>query len=396
MPTRTREHAKAYGTPCGKCGGPCRVVRWETYEPGIWRRPTVKSQQRGGRPDYIYRVVVRDATGHQYSRNVDTLDEARTERANARVHKPGDLRAGRQTLRELYDQWHRRKKYAPATVKLHEAAWRKLEALHEVPIGKLDSATVDRVLSKIDGPAMRDKTRILLSTILGYAVEQRRIDTNVAVKGREALTREERLERNGADRIERMPSTDEIGRLVTHIPDRYRALLLVMAFEGLRPGEAYGLRVDDLDFAKGELTVRRSLTNGHAGPTKTGQTRTLPMIPVPAMADTLRSHLERYPTNGYVFTADDGSPINSEAFRYQVFGPAAEAAKVNGGISPNQLRHHAASYWIGRGANILQVSRLLGHKRPSITLDVYASLMPSSFDSLIQMSSDRGLPDAAS
>jgi integrase len=392
MRTKTREHAKAYGAPCSKCDGPCRVVRWETYEPGIWRRPTAKSQQRGGRPDYIYRVVVRDASGHQYSKNVDTLEAARTERANARVHKPGDLRAGRQPLRELYDQWHRRKKYAPATVKLHESAWRKLAPLHDVPIGKLNSATIDRVLSKIDKPVMRDKTRILLSTILGYAVEQRRIDTNPAVKGREALTREERLERDGADKVERMPSTDEVSRLVAVTPDRYRALLLVMAFEGLRPGEAYGLRLDDLDFANGEMTVRRSLTNGHSGPTKSGQTRTLPMIPAPAMADELRFHLTRYPTDGYVFTTDDGSPINSESFRSQVFAPAAKAAKVNGGISPNQLRHHAASYWIGRGANILQVSRLLGHKRPSITLDVYASLMPSSFDSLIRMPSDRELP----
>jgi site-specific recombinase XerD len=75
-----------------------------------------------------------------------------------------------------------------------------------------------------------------------------------------------------------------------------------------------------------------------------------------------------------------------------VFAPAAKAAKVNGGINPNQHRHHAASYWIGRGANILQVSRLLGHRRPSITLDVYASLMPSSFDSLVRMPPDRELP----
>jgi integrase len=67
------------------------------------------------------------------------------------------------------------------------------------------------------------------------------------------------------------------------------------------------------------------------------------------------------------------------------FDPAAEAAKVNDGMTVNQLHHHAASFWIARGANILQVSRLLGHAKPSITLDVYAQLLPSGFDTLSTM-----------
>ncbi|HEX9124541.1 MAG TPA: site-specific integrase [Actinomycetota bacterium] len=308
---------------------------------------------------------------------------------------------GKRTLRELYAEMSayfeaQSRPYAPATVALHDQLWKALAkadaGLLDTEIADLASAQIDRALAGIEKPRMRDSAQSLVQRVGNYAVFLGYVSANPVRRDFKAGTREERVRKSARSegKDERMPDTGEVASLVAAMADRYRALVLVMAFEGLRPGEAFGLRVEDLDFTTGTITVRRSLTKGRVGQTKTGQTRTLPMIPSPAMADALKSHLERYPSDGYVFTTEDGSPIESDNYRKRVFEPAAEAAKVNGSISPNQLRHHAASYWIGKGANILQVSKLLGHSKPSITLDVYSRLFG---DSLLRLASLGGGDD---
>jgi len=46
----------------------------------------------------------------------------------------------------------------------------------------------------------------------------------------------------------------------------------------------------------------------------------------------------------------------------------------------HDLRHTAASLMLNRGIPVIVVSRILGHARPSITLDVYGHLMPTMQD----------------
>jgi integrase len=49
-------------------------------------------------------------------------------------------------------------------------------------------------------------------------------------------------------------------------------------------------------------------------------------------------------------------------------------------IAPHDLRHTAASLAISAGANVLDVSRMLGHENPSVTLRVYSDLFDSDLD----------------
>jgi hypothetical protein len=46
------------------------------------------------------------------------------------------------------------------------------------------------------------------------------------------------------------------------------------------------------------------------------------------------------------------------------------------------LRHSCASLAVSSGANVLAVSRMLGHKDPSITLRIYADLFDSDLDAV--------------
>jgi integrase len=51
-------------------------------------------------------------------------------------------------------------------------------------------------------------------------------------------------------------------------------------------------------------------------------------------------------------------------------------------ITPHDLRHSCASLAVSSGANVLAVSRMLGHKDPSVTLRIYADLLDSDLDAV--------------
>ena len=88
-----------------------------------------------------------------------------------------------------------------------------------------------------------------------------------------------------------------------------------------------------------------------------------------------------------MFPAPDGT-----ALRYSTFtrGPWRQAVKAAGldGLTFHALRHTHASLSIRAGANVIALSRRLGHSKPSITLDVYGHVFDDS-DSEIAEGLDR-------
>jgi integrase len=60
---------------------------------------------------------------------------------------------------------------------------------------------------------------------------------------------------------------------------------------------------------------------------------------------------------------------------------AVERAEVQT-ITPHDLRHTCASLAVSSGANVLAVSRMLGHKDPRVTLRIYADLFDSDLDAV--------------
>jgi integrase len=48
----------------------------------------------------------------------------------------------------------------------------------------------------------------------------------------------------------------------------------------------------------------------------------------------------------------------------------------------NDLRHSAVSLAVAHGANVYHVSKMVGHSKPSITLDVYGELWDDSQETL--------------
>lgn len=124
----------------------------------------------------------------------------------------------------------------------------------------------------------------------------------------------------------------QIHALAEAVEPRYRALIYMAAYTGLRWSELAGLKVSSVDLTKGEVLVNESLVevNGRLlrGPTKTGKSRrvSLPRF----LCQILSEHIAQFPgLQGYLFTSAEGTPLRRNFYRRH-FLPAL----VTSGIDP--------------------------------------------------------------
>jgi integrase len=172
---------------------------------------------------------------------------------------------------------------------------------------------------------------------------------------------------------------------IPEIGQQYRALVLLLAFCGLRWGEAAGLKVGRVDLLRRRLTVAETLSEvgGHLvwGTPKNHAARS---VPIPNfLVDLLAEMVHDATPADLVFTTWRGRPLRNLNFRRDVFDPAAEDAGLVG-LTPHELRHTAASLAVSAGANVKAVQRMLGHASAAMTLDVYAGLFDDDLDGVAE------------
>ena len=77
---------------------------------------------------------------------------------------------------------------------------------------------------------------------------------------------------------------------------------------------------------------------------------------------------------GLLFVSQRGTPVDPNSIR-PVLRPIMEEIGAPG-LSYHAMRHTFASLQLASGANILQLSRALGHHSAAFTLSTYAHLLP--------------------
>jgi integrase len=195
-------------------------------------------------------------------------------------------------------------------------------------------------------------------------------------------------------KLPQTPKTDvvtlrpaELHRLVAALPDRWGPMVYIAGACGLRFSEVAGLRVGRVDIAHLCLQVSETapqVGGDRAEPKTAAGRRTVPM---PALiAEVLDGHLNRYrltgETDALVFSAARGGRLNAANWHKRAWVPARRAAGLPA-LRIHDLRHSAVPLWIAMGANLLQVSRWLGHSTVQITADVYGHLFPETNDLVI-------------
>jgi integrase len=169
---------------------------------------------------------------------------------------------------------------------------------------------------------------------------------------------------------------------------------------GLRQGECFGLAVEDVDFLRRVVHVRRQVKivrSRHVFALPKGEKpRDIPLPDSVALA--LAAHLEVHPgrpvtlpwrepdgapaTANLVMTSTTGLSCDRNTFNRYSWKPALEAAAVPDGrdTGTHQLRHHFASVVLYHGVDVRALSEYLGHTDPGFTLRVCTHLMLSAHD----------------
>ncbi|HEY6709315.1 MAG TPA: site-specific integrase, partial [Actinomycetota bacterium] len=216
-------------------------------------------------------------------------------------------------------------------------------------------------------PATVQKSYQLLGKVMGAAVDAGMLAQSPC--RRVPLPKVEREEM-------RFLTSTEVATLADAINRRYRALVLVGAYGGLRIGELAGLRRGRVDLLRGTVTVAEIVVEVggvlHIGPPKTRASRRTVGLPR-FVADELAAHLAGPgDPEHFVFTAPRGGALRVTAFRARVWRLAIRAAGLDG-LRIHDLRHTAVALWIAAGANPKEVAARDGHASVSFTLDRYGT-----------------------
>ena len=265
---------------------------------------------------------------------------------------------------------------------------REIEAdpIARIAFDKLKPSHLTAWLVRLEAKGLGDASRRQLYHVMRLALD--------------AAVNDDLLARNPAERVRR-PVVEQkearhlgpadVARVLQAASGlRYDAALTLIAYTGMRRGEALALKWDAVDLVDGTLEVRGTLARVDGElvvtPPKTKKSRRTIALDA-RLVDLLAAHkdiqeaeAERaanlWEDTGYVFTTEFGRPVDPRDF-FRTMQTAAKRAKV-AGVGIHTLRHSMASAAMAAGANIKDVSEILGHASVSITGDVYLHVTADS------------------
>ncbi|WP_258060468.1 site-specific integrase [Rathayibacter sp. AY1A3] len=217
----------------------------------------------------------------------------------------------------------------------------------------------------------------VLAAVLDVAVKDRRIPSNPA-RG-VALPR-----KTGKARIY---LTHRQVQLLALGARNHQTLVQLLAYTGLRWGEATGLRVGSVDLQRRRLNVTENAVNVGGkiivGTPKTHEARSVPFPPF--LDEALRELTEHRAPSAILF--GDGSeyvrtPDGRRGWWVAAIRKARAVDEHFPTITIHDCRHTAASLAISAGANVKAVQRMLGHASAAMTLDTYADLFDDDLNAV--------------
>jgi integrase len=338
--------------------------------PGLFVRTT-----NDGRTKFEIRVG-----GRRQTLAATTVSDAvREQRKELAKRDRGESLIGRSdmTLRELRDEWEtwargKASPYAASTVEDY------LDALDRRALRLLGGETKAAAVRPVHLRGMIDKLRAegksgstvhgtltALSAMFRFAIRREILEAN-------PVRLLERGDRPSTKRLREPRYLDraEIDRLLAKTSNEFRTLVAVLAFAGLRVGEALALTWRDVDLDAGTMHVRG---------TKTAASNAVVPL-VSALVRELRAHRRRYPGVGdtLVFRTATGRPQDRHNVA-RALRSASTAAGLNPKgakkVAPHDLRHSCAGLLLAAGVPVPRVAAIMRHADPRVTLAVYGGLV---------------------
>ncbi len=349
-------------------------------------------------------VRFRDPDGRARRKTFSRMTDARAFAAAIEADKLRgtylDLDAGRETFKAYAERWLRHSSRDPQTYSIRERILRLhvYPELGDVELRKITGTTMRGLIASLD---VADKYAVdifgVVSSVLSAAVDDKLIASNPA----KAASVRRMKPRTPRRKVTPWP-IEWVEAMHEGLPERYKIIVTIGAGLGLRQGEIFGLAVEDVDFLRGIVLVRRQVKlvgkRQTFAPAKARKDDDAPReIPLPeSVRAELAAHLQRFPAkrvtlpwrdpeNGkpttvhLIVTTRNDKPLDRLLFNSRSWPTARRKAEIpasreNG---THALRHWYASTLLEAGVSIRAVSDYLGHADPGFTLRTYTHLMPS-------------------
>lgn len=289
--------------------------------------------------------------------------------------------------------------HADSTLRREDAVWRN----HVKPRWghrKINAIRYSEVqawvaeLSKSQSPSSVEKAFTILNEIMNLAIKD-----HILPRGANPCSDIDLPKRRKAEA--KAFTFDEVIRIAEcagEIDVKYRALILVLGFCGLRWGEAIALTVDDVDLDHNQIHVTKSATQSgrtwDEKGTKTNRNRIVPMPEIVKSA--LASLIDGRLPGSRVFSGDGNYPYpvqQSIADRHDGWYKKSLIAAGAPLYPPKALRSTFATLALQASGDLKAVQKAMGHASAKMTTDVYATATPESFNRL-RDSMDDGIDEA--
>lgn len=233
-------------------------------------------------------------------------------------------------------------------------------------------------------------TRRYLSMCIDDAVKSGLVSSNVV-----RLTKAPKLNKKEIAVL----SKEEIARLINVAKEIEHPFMSVVmpqiisltVHTGMRQGEVFGLKWDDIDFEKSCLFIRRSLAHVigkgaifQAPKTKNSVRRILLMSEDVKNLRAYKKWQENYSEelgdlfagHDLVFTSPFGEPMSPTNFSRRYFKPLLKKCNISSDFTFHGLRHTHATLLLRQGVNPKIVQERLGHSSIKVTMDTYSHVLP--------------------
>lgn len=342
--------------------------------------------KREGRPSpwqVRYKTPDGQSRRRQFPRKIDAERFAATLEADKVRGEWTDPALGRVTFAEYVTSWR------PATDRLAAGTRQNIDGrlrnhllphFGDMPLAAIRPAHVRGWVSVMIGKGLAPSTVKAAYWLLGDILGAAEVDRCIARSPLAAMDPRKDLPRDGAHEEMVFLDAGEVARLAEAIAPRWRALVYLAAYGGLRFGELAALRTPRLDLLRGTVDVAESLSDvsgelAFKG-TKTGARRTVSLPRF--LAEMLGEHVGRHPAqDDLVFSSAQGLPLRRRLFYRRHYKPAVTLAGLDERLRFHDLRHTCAALLIAQGAHAKEIQERLGHSTIRLTFDRYGHLLPS-------------------
>jgi integrase len=382
LPRRSTKRGRSHSAPIG---GSARSVARDRQQ----RVPRAQGLRGTGQSVVRYKVRYRDAAGKPHSETKRRLVDAERRKAEIELDVGAGLwrdpRRGEIRLERWAAEWIQTRHDLRLTTRTRLEITLKVQVLPRfgtTPLIRITNAAVRswvaEMLAAGLSPSTIRKAVFALRQCLDSAVADNRLSINPAISvplPSEAL---------------KPPhlSQSEVEQLVEAMPDRYKAMVLVGAYAGLRWGEAAGLTRANIDVLRSRIAVastavevRGHVTLGHEPKTSRSK-RSVPVAR--SVIRRLDEHLANFvaESDALVFTAPRGGPLARSLFSRRVWRPAVIRAGIPS-ITFHGLRHSFVAILVAAGCNIREVSEWAGHNSVAFTLTRYGGLFEDGSEAAV-------------